>query len=397
MMENFKRLLVATEFSPNASGGGPAIIRQMLSGWPVDKIDWWSCLPEMADRPKWPLRKHVAATIPRKLYPHRRATHLKAWLLNRLWSPWAARHLRATIAQLQPDVILAIPHQWSILPLAATLPSTGIPYHISIHDFPDAHHPEKKLGRDIALRFVTLTHDLYRRAKTSDVIWHQMGDDLHQKTGRPADQILHAGLEQKQFERLQNKTPTAREKIKIAYAGTIIAEQTFALFVSSLDRVRDRLIKPVELHFFGTYSHRLKPWFDNSWMFEHGEVSSEELNTALEDFDWGFAPMELTNENSRYNCFSLPTKAVSYLAAGLGLISMGHRDSTIAGLARKYSLGIAIDDGNLSEIELLLFAGLSENDVWARHRNEILKCARTEFNAPAMREELYRRLRKPGQ
>jgi hypothetical protein len=386
------KLLVATEFAPNALGGGPAVVRQMLKEWPEDKIDWWSCLPEPAKTAGWSVARHAVAKVPPKLYPHRRATHLKAWLLDRLWSPWAARHLRATIAKFQPDVIWAIPHQWSISPLAATLSSADIPYHVSIHDFPDAHHPERKIGRKIAHCLVTLTQDLYLRATTRDVIWHQMADDLHEKTGRPADQILHAGLEQNQFERLQQKTSPARSKIKIAYAGTIVADQTFACFMASLGRVRHRLIKPIELHFFGAYSYRSRPWFDSSWMFEHGDVTSEELHATLQEFDWGFAPMELTDENPRYNRFSLPTKAVSYLAAGLGLISMGHRDSTIAGLARKYSLGIAIEESNANEIDLLLTTGLSEKDVWTRWRNEILRCAHAEFDATAMRKELYRRL-----
>src|SRR5262245_34837604 len=50
MNRDFPHLLVATEFSPNASGGGPAVVRQMLKHWPSEKISWWSCLPEKDKR-----------------------------------------------------------------------------------------------------------------------------------------------------------------------------------------------------------------------------------------------------------------------------------------------------------------------------------------------------------
>jgi hypothetical protein len=45
MTEKFPRLLVATEFSPNAAGGGPAVVRQMLKNWPAEKHRWQSCRP----------------------------------------------------------------------------------------------------------------------------------------------------------------------------------------------------------------------------------------------------------------------------------------------------------------------------------------------------------------
>ena len=46
MMTEFPRLLVATEFPPNAAGGGAAIVRQMLREWPAEKLFWWSCFPD---------------------------------------------------------------------------------------------------------------------------------------------------------------------------------------------------------------------------------------------------------------------------------------------------------------------------------------------------------------
>src|SRR5438874_7099393 len=115
------KLLIATEFPPNASGGGPAVIRQMLRGWPTNELYWWSCLADRDKQFGQKVARHFCATIPRKLIPHRRWTRMKSTLLDWFWTPFASSHLRKTIHRVQPDVVWAIPHDWSILPLARCL------------------------------------------------------------------------------------------------------------------------------------------------------------------------------------------------------------------------------------------------------------------------------------
>ena len=129
MIADFPRLLVATEFPPNASGGGPAVVRQMLKGWPVEKLLWWSCLPETDQRFSQKTAAYAVARIPQKLYPHRRARLQKSWLLEHFWTPWAAGHFHKTLMAFKPDVIWVIPHGWSIPPLARGLPDPrpGLP------------------------------------------------------------------------------------------------------------------------------------------------------------------------------------------------------------------------------------------------------------------------------
>src|SRR6476619_7398118 len=130
-MDNFPRLLVATEFPPSASGGGPAVVRQMLQGFPSESLYWWSCLPEIE-----PLRfgqlvnATVCARIPPKLMPHYRLTGIKSALLDHCWRPFATAHLARTIRRVQPDAAWVIPHDWSILPMASVLPRAGIGFHV---------------------------------------------------------------------------------------------------------------------------------------------------------------------------------------------------------------------------------------------------------------------------
>ena len=132
-------------------------------------------------------------------------------------------------------------------------------------------------------------------------------------------------------------------------------------------------------------------------MIEHGNVSEERLRMELRQCDWGVSPMELTSENPRYNRFSLPSKTVKYLAAGLPIISLGHRDSTVVQLARRYSFGVTIEDKDSENMDDRLVRALGERDVWARYRDEILRCARGEFDAALMRTRLHTFLGRRGQ
>jgi len=153
------------------------------------------------------------------------------------------------------------------------------------------------------------------------------------------------------------------------------------------------LPRPVELHLFGAHTYRGRPWFAASWMIEHGNISTERFKMELEQSHWGVSPMEFSDDNPRYNRFSLPSKTVRYLAAGLAVISLGHHDSTVAHLAKRYSFGVNIEDSDPTKMDSLLVQALSEQDVWLRYRNEILRCARTEFDARSMRARLYTLLR----
>jgi glycosyltransferase involved in cell wall biosynthesis len=385
----FPRLLIATEFPPDASGGGPAVVRQLLKNWPPEKLAWWSCLPGEQRSLELQIAMHRVATIPRKLYPHFRLMGLKAWVLKNAWAPWAAKHLRGTIREYRPDVIWTIPNLWSILPLANVLPTAAVPYRITIHDYPDTRQSQANMGRATAQCFLSLVENLYTHASSRDVISYEMAADLKEKTGYAADEVSNASVESEDFAYLEQKKSSNAAVIKVAHAGTIISEEAFVCLIQSLARIRERLPKPIELHLFGSHSYRERSWFAPEWMIERGNLSPEKFKTALRECQWGISAMELTDENPRYNRFSLPSKTVTYLAAGLAIISLGHKDSTIVHLAHKHSFGIALEDADLPNIDDLLKEALGKQDVWSRYGENVLRCARNDFNAESMRAKLY--------
>ncbi len=383
----FPRLLVVTEFPPNASGGGPAIVRQMLQRWPAEKLLWWSCLPDSTKKFGRDVAAHFVAGIPSRLYPHITLPRFKAWLLNSTWRHFAARHLKRSIKLSKPDVIWAIPHQWSILPQVEVLWARS--YHVSIHDYPDVHNSRRRLGLNVTNELILGMQQLYRLGTSRDAISNEMAADLEAVTTKPAAQILHSGVEPRELAYLQQKRSLKNRTITIAYAGTIAAKESFALFVAALSQIRKGFPSPIELHFFGAHRYEQESWFEKQWMIEHGNLTPEELTVRLRQCQWGFIPMELDDNNPRYNRYSLPTKIVSYLAAGLGIISVGHTASTVIRLARRYSFGIAIDETNASRMDEVLIQALSVDDPWSQFAEEILRCAHQEFDAASMRDKLH--------
>ena len=391
MTASLPKLLVATEFAPNTSGGGPAIVRQMLRGWPTEKLFWWSCFAGIHADFGQKVAAHTCAFIPKRLYPHYRYRGVKSWLLENIWTRWAAAHLQNVIHRWQPEIIWCIPHGWSIPPLKLALIGIDTPFHASIHDYANINSCVFRFGRELADKMAKAADYLYVNAVARDAISEPMLADLRTRTGCQGT-ITRAGLEPKDFGYIEGKKETTTEEIRIAYAGSIVGEETFILFVQAMGRLRSKLSKPVTLELFSAHSYRARRWFDSSWMREHGLVSEEALSNALKNFTWGFAPMFLTDEDPRYNRFSLPTKLATYMAAGLPVIVIGHPESTLVKLARIYQIGCCITSGEVSVIENELFSTLSILNPWSHFRSEIQRCALAEFDGKHMRERLRRSL-----
>jgi glycosyltransferase involved in cell wall biosynthesis len=394
MNSDFPRLLVATEASPNSPGGGVAVIRQMLRDWPAEKLYWWSGFPEKNRIFGQNVAGHRVATIPKKLNPNRRWPLQKSWVMETFWVPCATRHFRRTLEVFQPDVVWAIPHCWAIPSLARTLPGGRTRFHVSVHDYADIHGIIAKIGVARSRRMAAMTDRLYASSTTRDATSHPMVDDLRLRTGSDGS-MQHAGLEPEDFDYLAGIVGAPGSEIRIAYAGTIITEKEFALFANTLAKIRNQLPKPVTLEFYGDHSYRSRPWFDSNWMKEHGSLPARELLQALKECSWGFSPMELTDDNARYNRFSFPTKFITYLAAGLPVITLGHLESSVVKTASQYSVGLCTSNGDPEILGRQLLECLSEPEPKAKYRAEIRRCATAEFDARRMRAVLYEKLRGP--
>ncbi len=387
MSQGFPRLMVATEFPPNGSGGGAAIVRQMLKGWPADRLFWWSRAADSDQRFGQKVSLHSAAKIPSKLVPHYKFPRAKTWLLERLWEPWAARHLKRTILKWRPDVVWSIPHAWSIAPMAACLPSGSTGFHVSIHDYADDRRAVLALGEKRCSKLATLADCLYSTATTRDAICEAMVSDLKARTGAGGS-VSHAGLEPEDFEYLERRTDLPQEAVRIAFVGSITTEPTFQLFVQALETVRKSFPRLITLEIFSAHPYSARPWFNPSWMNERGNLAEPHFTKALRECSWGFAPMTLAEDDPRYR-FSFSTKFISYIAAGLPVFTLGHEGTGVVQMARKYDVGLCLTSGDAKHVREKLLTALSLPNPWAVFGSEISRCAHSEFDAGKLRERLH--------
>ncbi len=293
----------------------------------------------------------------------------------------------------KPEVVWNIPHCWSIPPIARVLPGANIGFHVSIHDYADVQAAVERFGAERSHQMAVMLNQLYAAATTRDAICEAMVEDLRKQTGRDGS-IAHAGLEQEDFDYLSRTPEMPGDAIRIAYAGTVVAAKAFAVFVKALGGIRSRLPRPLTLDFFGNDAYRSFGWFDPTWMKEHGNLPAQELSRSLKDCTWGFSPMELTDDNPRYNRSSLPAKFTSYLAASLPIITLGHPESTVIKMSTQYRVGLCLTGNDTEKLGTQILEALSEPDPKSKYRPEIRRCALEEFDARRMRAVLYENFTK---
>jgi hypothetical protein len=235
----------------------------------------------------------------------------------------------------------------------------------------------------------SLADRLYAEANTRDATSHPMLKDLHQRTGIEGAQMLHAGVEEVDLSEMRSDRRDRASAIRIAYAGTILAAEEFTLFVRALHAMRERMSHPIVLQLYGSHSYAKASWFDTRWMREHGNLGERELVNELRKCTWGFAPMKLGDDDPRYNRFSFPTKFITYLAAGLPIISMGHPESSVMKMATQYRVGVTSSSSAIESLVADLGLWLVDRTPWSSYGSEIIRCAETEFRASSMRSKLW--------
>ena len=203
--------------------------------------------------------------------------------------------------------------------------------------------------------------------------------------------MIITGLEEDDFCFLEKTLPDLSRSpfLRIAYAGTIVVEEEFKAFIQILENLRYSLPSRLELCFWSAHSYRERPWFNPSWMKEFGHLPEPDLRTALRALDWGFIPMSTMDDDPRYNRFSFPTKFITYLAAGLPVLSLGHPECSLMRLTRPYQLGARFF--SKEEMGVKLTSDFLQNPLMKRStRPEIVRCARDWFDASRIRSQLWR-------
>lgn len=390
------RLLVVTDFSPTPISGG-ALIRQMLTGYPAGQLHWWTCASQpFRDAFVHPARLHWFP-VPPRLRPYRRLVGLKCRLLESLWVSRAAKNLHQTMIEQRIEAVWMHLSDW-VIPVAWRVGIGSLPHSlVSIWDYPDSAAQVRQYTIRRARRFSHWVESLCRQAGHYAVISEAMRADLAARTGRHDGILFHSGLEPVQLKAIREDVSQDSDEIRIAYAGTIIVPEVFQLFLRALDRIRRDLPRPLKLHLF-SQNFRGQTWFDPEWMCDHGFLDEPAFLERLGRCTWGFSPMNLRDDDDQaYRRYSFPNKIGTYLAAGLPLIVLAHRDSSASVMFEKYPIGICSDTTDPDVLADLLRRALSEPNPKTRFRSEMLRCAESEFDASEMRRRLWNCLRRDAE
>jgi glycosyltransferase involved in cell wall biosynthesis len=393
------KLLVTTDFNPNSPGGGPAIIREMLKGFREtgNEIHWWSCQPRILSAHIYQLDSLTGLPIPSILMPRKKAPKFKAYLLYYFWSHYAGQHLRYTISHLKPNCIWAIPHNWSILPIHDALVGRkidgGFQIHTSIHDYPDVHGNKIRWGEKITYAIKAKQLEIYANADTRDAISLPMLKDLERHTNKKGVQILHDGIDWTDFKKNKKTDFAHKEKVKLAFAGTILAEKEFVLLINAL-KIAGANQSNISIEIWSAHSYKHKAWFDPAWMHEHIDQPKHILINLLSECDWGCIVMPLESDENSYSLYSLPAKFVSYLAASIPPLIIGRPDSAVVQLADQYNLGLRFHSTSPEKLAILLRQSIWNQSLAKGFQQNLVECSRDHFNAETMRRTLWECLKK---
>lgn len=403
------KLLIATDFSPDALGGGATVVRQMLKGFPSE-VHWWSLHGGLSSargqqvesvRFRLEIASHTHVP-PGLVFPQRRLSRTRALLMEIFWSKLAAYSLMKTFRAVRPQHLWFIPHNWSILPIHHFSKMKGCAgidprIHVTVQDFPDIHSYAERWGIRVVQKMARMQEEIYRRADSRDATSLPMLAELRSRTGCEGQQMLHAGLEAEDFAYLDQspKAHPSSQPVRIAYAGTILVEEDFGIMVKRLQEIRRRLPNGLILDIWSAHSYRDRHWFDPVWIREHGHADEKDLQENLRGCDWGFSLMALEERDIRYNRFSFPTKFITYLGAGLPILGLGHPQSSLMRLMDTYRVGYSAQ--NIQDLEKSnLLEVLANPAAKTLYRSEMQRCARECFDAARMRARLWSSLTGQG-
>jgi hypothetical protein len=382
-MNSSRKLLVVAHFHPDGVHGGPYVMRQLLRGYPKDRLAWWCAERPPAVADFVPRHQIHGRPLPVRLVAHKRFRALKNILVEQLWVRRAARDLRTCMDLWAPEDVVVLLHDWLIPAFARawTLP-TDRRLHVIVHDFMDHARYSFVRGEGRARRFMRDTERLYALADSRTVISAEMAQELRRVTGRETDLIAPCGVEPDERRHIQDRSPPApRTAIRIAYPGTITAPGTMSRFMAALGRARSAVPCPVWIDFYGGSDARRNSWFQSEWMTYGGIVSDAELTRRLRSASFGLCLMDDDLSNPRYDRYSFPCKFTTCLAAGLPIIAVGHPESALIRVMDRFPVGLKLEGDALQTWSDKLAAFMTRPDPGVDVREAMMQAAESLFDA----------------
>jgi hypothetical protein len=391
------KILFVNDFPPDSLAVAD-LVRQLLVGYPRAQISWWHCrTSKIRGLTDLGVGEIHHCPLPNKLVPNQRLRTLKGSIVEGLWLPFAARHLRRTVSKVKPDLVWVLLFGWPILVARKAKLGSAEPLHVSLWDLPDTKGQQAALGKARSARFMQAVHWLIQQSASFDGISKAMLEEIATATGRTNGILVHSGFEPEHLATLNSLVEARKDDdLRLAYVGTIISENAFLSILTAIGKLRPHLPRPLKLEFFGARGYRSSSWFDSEWMVEHGVFSDRGLVESLQRCDWGIVVTDPEAEDVRYSRYSFPNKIGTYLSAGVPILAVCHKDSSLAEIMKTSGVGVSTSEYKGAALEKFLAETVQIARPRSHYRDKILQCARTEFNADEIRARLWKSWIQPG-
>jgi len=379
-------ILFVQPFGLATPGGGARIMRALLENAPVP---WFSVAATSSPTPPPPFGQelHISG---RPYFGRLENTRLASWF-NRLNGRAGFRleaKLNKIIAQNRATAVHSIAHAcWDTLAAFKAARRNRLPFFLTIHDDPayclHGNANQEKLLAGVA--------ECWREAAARFVICEEMGEELCRRWGKQEYLLVTDGLS----EMAAQPRSSHPNRLSVYFMGLlhnsyepnfVALQKALQLIAAQQPGLMVRLILRC-----GTIRPAAVIHPELLQVLPFG--SEAQVQTDLNEADVLYQPLSMAQKDWPMNAYSLSTKMITYLGAGLPILFHGPADSAAAKLLSRNNAAIVC--GDLEPVQL----AQSLTSVNGAGREQLvlsaLQLANRRFRLNDVRERFWNAMKLP--
>jgi glycosyltransferase involved in cell wall biosynthesis len=317
------------------------------------------------------------------------------WLggyIEYLWRPLFRRRIKQVLARYNPQSVHIVPHTFGdFAQIHAACTELKIPVHISIHDdflYTSGKRPFKK-GLEASLQ------KLWQDAATCFVISEEMGTEYCRRYGERPYLVHTDGCE---MATPVNFQPPASE-LKLYFMGMFNNSYVpnFQSWIAALEKAQLQMGKALPLQ-FTLRTHGFKPdkYYGRELVNLLPFASSEVVEKELRSQHFLYLPLPFGHEWEYLTKFSLSTKMISYLAAGVPIVYHGPEWSAAGQYLRRNDASIQMNTNDPEAISKILNDALKDPARLEVISKNAQIAARRDFDASMLRDRFWKAVTAPN-
>lgn len=225
-------LLLVTDFSPEAGGGGAVILRSLLTDNDRERIIWATLSP-LDDRE--PRAVSLASSARRSMIQD-----------TTIGSAALGRAAQAVMRAHHASAAWVVAHGASVR-VASQLISAGVPVHLTIHDDPAGYVQLTRRYRALGPLLARDLHSALRGARSVDVVSDAMAD-YYRRRYDVSSVVVHRGLSRAAA---GGSSYDRNGGISVAVLGSTYGSQELHVLAHALSLLAQRRQEPVRLSVIG--------------------------------------------------------------------------------------------------------------------------------------------------